>query len=81
MALYPLSRTGRGRVARLLDDRLGPIGLASDARLLLYDMGQLHNKRETPAGANEPQGTLTPLGLEFLKYLVANNYNIFERPN
>jgi len=24
---------------------------------------------------------LTPLGLEFLKYLVANNYNIFERPN
>ena len=36
---------------------------------------------ETPAGATEPQVTLTPLGIEFLQYLIANNYNIFERPN
>jgi hypothetical protein len=35
----------------------------------------------TPAGAPEPQVTLTPLGTEFLQYLIFNNYNIFERPN
>jgi hypothetical protein len=45
----------------------------------LVNVGLIH--WTTPPGAPEPQVTLTPLGVEFLQYLVLNNYNIFERPN
>ncbi len=34
----------------------------------------------TPPGAPEAQVTLTPLGDEFLHYLLLSNYNVFERP-